>query len=231
MCSRVVGIIGGMGPEATVDLMSKIIQATPAQKDQDHIRMLVDNNAKIPPRVEAILQGQGDDPGAVMAEMGQTLERWGADFLAIPCSTAHYFFEDVVRAVNIPVLNIIGETVMVLKKEGIKNVMLLATAATLKSRLYETQLEEAGIRLIVPTDEYQEKVLQVIRDVKAGRYQEASAMCQELIAHGQERGTEAIVLGCTDLPVVFDRITESPITIYDPTNILARAIVREACRQ
>ena len=89
----VPGIIGGMGPEATVDLMQRIIANTSAIDDVDHIRCIVDNNPKIPSRIKAILEQGGENPGPSMAEMARRLEKWGADFLVIPCNTAHYYYD------------------------------------------------------------------------------------------------------------------------------------------
>ncbi len=94
---RTVGILGGMGPEATIDLMQRIIRLTPALDDADHIRCIVDNNPKVPSRIKAIIEGDGEDPGPCMADMGRRLGAWGADFLAIACNTAHYYY-DAVRA-------------------------------------------------------------------------------------------------------------------------------------
>ena len=96
-----------MGPEATVDLMQRIIRLTPALDDADHIRCIVDNNPKVPSRIKAIIEGDGEDPGPCMADMGRRLESWGADFLVIACNTAHYYYGAVQKAVNIPVINLI----------------------------------------------------------------------------------------------------------------------------
>ncbi|MEL7564433.1 MAG: amino acid racemase [Dehalobacterium sp.] len=227
MRNKVVGIIGGMGPSATVDLMTKIIRATPAKKDQEHIRMLVDNNPHIPPRVEAIME-HGESPGPVMAEMASNLEKWGADFIVIACSTAHFYLQDVLNSVKIPVLNMIEETIEVLKKDGVKNTVLLATIATLKTKLYEKVLNKAGINLLLPEKHYQEKVLQIIKEVKTGHFTEARAFGEEILKHSLEQGAEAIILGCTELPVIFDEIKDSPLKLYDPTEIMAQVIVKRA---
>src|SRR5210317_1086324 len=104
---KTVGILGGMGPEATVDLMRRIIRLTPALDDADHIRCIVDNNPKVPSRIKAIIEGDGEDPGPCMADMGRRLESWGADFLVIACNTAHFYYGAVQQAVNIPVVNLI----------------------------------------------------------------------------------------------------------------------------
>lgn len=226
MSGKVPGIIGGMGPEATVDLMTKIIRATPAKIDQEHIRVLVDNNPHIPPRVEAIM-GDGENPGPVMAEMARNLEKWGADFLVIPCNTAHYWYKDAASAVSIPVLNMIEETVKVLKKDGIKNVMLYATLATVHTKLYEKALTAAGINLLLPSESYQEKILKIIKAVKSGNFAEARSFTDEVVKHALEQGAEAIILGCTELPLAFNK-NDYAMVFYDPAEIIARVIVEKA---
>jgi len=225
--SKVVGIIGGMGPEATVDLMTKIIRATPAKVDQEHIRMLVDNNPHVPSRVEAIM-GHGDNPGPIMAEMAKNLERWGADFLVIDCNTAHYYFQDVVHAVQVPVLNMVEETVKALIRDQVQEVAILATTATVYTKLYEIALNEAGIKLIVPSEPYQAKVMETINAVKGGDFNNAPKYKNEIIQHCLDQGAQAVILGCTELPLVYNNVRDFPITFYDPTEIVAQAIVKEA---
>ncbi|MFZ5754798.1 MAG: aspartate/glutamate racemase family protein, partial [Bacillota bacterium] len=209
------------------DLMTKIIRATPAKVDQDHIRMLVDNNPHVSPRVEAIM-GQGESPGPVMAAMAKNLAKWGADFLVIACNTAHYYFQDVVQAVQVPVLNMIEETVKVLEKDGVQEAALLATQAILHTKLYEKALSLAGIRTIVPSEPYQAKVLQTIAAVKRGDFIKAQRFTDEIIKHCLDQGAQVVILGCTELPLVFNQKGNFPITFYDPTEIVAQAIVREA---
>ena len=151
MPRKTVGIIGGMGPEATVDFMAKVIKKTPAQIDQQHLHMLVDNNPQIPNRLDAILNN-GQTPGPILAQIALQLEKWGADILAMPCNTAHYYFSEVERAVQIPVLSIIDETIKVLKEKNVNSVGLLASAGTLKTRLYHNKLEAANIKVVIPSE-------------------------------------------------------------------------------
>ncbi len=106
----VVGVVGGMGPEATVELMRRVIRATPARDDADHIHMIVDNNPKVPSRIKALIEGTGEDPGPTLAAMARGLEAAGADFLVIPCNTAHHYLPVIRTAVSIPVLDMIALT-------------------------------------------------------------------------------------------------------------------------
>ena len=111
MGAKTVGILGGMGPDATIDLMARVIRTTPAEDDADHIRMLVDNNPKVPSRIKAIIEGTGESPAPCLAAMAQGLEKQGADFLVMPCNTAHFYFDEIAGSVSIPFVNLIDLTV------------------------------------------------------------------------------------------------------------------------
>ena len=222
MSSKAVGIIGGMGPEATIDLMVKVIRTTPAKIDQDHIRMFVDNNPKVPCRIKAIL-GDGANPGPVMAQMAEGLEKVGADFLVIPCNTAHYYIDYVKDAVQVDVLNMVEETVKVLKKDEMKKVALLATSALINTNLYIKELTIAEIEVVLPQKDYQQMVMEVTFAVKSGDFSKAESYVEKIISHVVDMGSESMVLGCTELPLVISR-EKYPFKFYDPTNILAKAI-------
>ncbi|MFZ7103027.1 MAG: aspartate/glutamate racemase family protein [Peptococcaceae bacterium] len=224
MSDKILGILGGMGPEATVDFMGKVIMNTPARKDQDHIRMLVDNNPQVPDRTKAI-SGAGDNPGPVLAGMAKKLEEQGADLLAIPCNTAHFWAEDVKKAVKIPVINMIEETIKVLLADKVTSVVLLATNGTLQTGLYDKMLSQAQINLVLPPAPYQEKVMEVIYAVKSGDYLTARALKAEITGYILENAGKSVILGCTELPLVFKEEKDSQISYYDPTEILAKAVV------
>ena len=131
----VVGVIGGMGPDATVDLMQRVICATPAKDDADHIHLLVDNNPKVPSRIAALVEGHGESPAPVLVQMAQNLERAGADLLAIPCNTAHAYLDPIRSAVAIPVLDMIQMTADRLAELSSqpKTVGIIASSAVLKA--------------------------------------------------------------------------------------------------
>ena len=226
MANKTVGIFRRYGPEATVDLMSKIIRATPAKTDQEHIRLLVDNNPQVPSRIDAILEGS-ENPGPVLAEMAKGLENWGAEMLAIPCNTAHYYVQYVMEAVNIPVVNMIEETIQVIVASGIKNIALLATTATLKTKLYEEKLIQAGLEVILPDPEFQEEIMRAIYGVKSGDYPKAYGAIAKVLEHVQSRGAQGVIPGCTELPLIISKDNCS-LEIFDPTTILAKEIVARA---
>ena len=225
--TKTVGILGGMGPLATADLFQKIILHTRADCDQEHLHILVDNNTNIPDRTNAILSS-GTDPVPEMLSSARRLAVAGADFLIMPCNTAHFFYPQIAAAVEIPVLHMIRETAARLSGAGVKKAGLLSTSGTIRSGIYARELHERGIEVLQPDDEGQREVMHVIYDViKAGRTAYDSSFfrktCMDLLAGG----AECLILGCTELPPAFAAFgIELPHV--DPTLILAEAAIRFA---
>jgi len=222
---KIVGILGGMGPEATVDLMQRIIRLTPAEDDIDHVRCIVDNNPKVPSRIKAIIEGTGTDPGPCMADMGRRLESWGADFLVIACNTAHYYYHHVRDAVRIPVINLIELVVNHVLKTYPKNhsIGVLASTAVLMTGLYEKQCKEFGLEVVYPDQEYQERLFGIIRDIKTGNTgssvrQTFGSVCENL----KEKGTDLAIIACTELSVIGGGLSMKTV---DAAEILAQEIV------
>lgn len=224
---KIVGILGGMGPEATVDLMQRIIQLTPALDDMDHIRCIVDNNPKVPSRIKAIIEGTGENPGPCMAEMGRRLESWGADFLVIPCNTAHYYHKDVNQAVEIPVIHLIDLVVDVVRQteHRCRKIGILASPAIKITGLYETRFTPFGIEVIYPDPQPQEELLQVIKSVKKGEtgkniQNSYIRICENLAA----KGAETAIVACTELSALRD--ARLPMKTLNASQILAMEILQ-----
>lgn len=230
MVEKIVGIIGGMGPEATVDLMRRVIEMTPVEDDADHIRMLIDNNPKVPSRIKALIEGTGESPAPCMAEMARGLVRQGADFLVIPCNTAHYYYDEVAAAVSAPIINLIeltAQTVHV-QQPGIHKIGLLASSALRMIELYEPWFRTLGIEILYPEESDQVQLMQLIRDVKAGRSTDAQIVAYNSTAKNLEaQGAQCLVVACTELSVLDDKL-QSALPIYDASNLLAAEIVRLA---
>jgi len=198
----VVGVLGGMGPEATVELMQRVIRATPARDDADHIRMLVDNNPKVPSRIKALIEGGGEDPGPVLAAMARGLEGAGADFLVIPCNTAHHYLPAVRAAVSIPVVDMVGLTVDRLLRcgPGPRRIGILASPAVRLTGLFDESCRQAGLAVAYPEGEREQEVLRIIRAVKAGDLREGTRAAYRSAALGLAReGADAILVACTEL--------------------------------
>ena len=224
---KTIGIMGGMGPMATVDLMKKIILATPASKDQDHIPMLVDNNSQVPDRTKAIM-GQGASPVPEMVKSAKRLMMAGADFIIIACNTAHYFLPEILPQINIPVLSIIDVTANSAMAQGFKSVGLLATSGTVSTGLYQKKLEMAGITCITPAPEKQHLIDDMIyQGVKANNEAYDTSAAKALLEEMQSAGAEAFILGCTEVPVAV-AMYKLQGRFIDSTDELAKAAIKFA---
>ena len=229
MSQKIIGILGGMGPEATLDLFQKIIKLSPAGKDQDHFRIIIDNNPKIPDRTAAIL-GKGENPLPALQETAQNLEKAGADFIIMPCNTAHYFISEIQKSIKIPILNMIKETAHHVKSifPSVKNIGLLATKGTYKTKLYNSFFNAKNIEILIPTPPEQDKIMDLIFMVKSGILSEE--MKSQIINISEEqikKGAQAIIAGCTEIPLIL-KDKDIKVPIIDPTNILAKRAVEEA---
>jgi len=224
---KTIGILGGMGPMATVDLMKKIILSTEAVCDQEHIPMLVDNNPQIPDRTAAIL-GKGPSPAAEMLKSCQRLESGGVDFIIIACNTAHYFLPEIMPKLTVPVISIMEATVAEAGRQGLSRVGLLATSGTVRTKLYQQELEKQGIACIMPEPERQHLIDDIIYEgVKAGRQDYDTTPVRQLIADMQKAGAEAFILGCTEVPLAVAMYGLKGRFI-DSTQELAKAAVKRA---
>jgi aspartate racemase len=226
----IIGIVGGMGPEATCDLYLKIIRNTPALKDQDHLRVIIDSNPKIPDRTAYIL-GKGEDPRPFLIETARNVERAGASFIAFPCNTAHYFYDELIETVDVPIINMIDEVGRyILGKYGKCKVGLLATTGTYKGRVYEKYLNPLGIDIIVPKDEIKNKILDLIYKIKAGRKEFETEELYNILSEFKEKGINTVILGCTELPLVFNsNLYEfKDFNFISSTDILANKAVKIA---
>ena len=224
---KTIGIMGGMGPMATVDLMKKIILATPASKDQDHIPMLVDNNSQIPDRTKAIM-GQGASPTPEMVKTAKRLMMAGADFIIIACNTAHYFLPEILPQISIPVLSIIDVATASVKEKGLKSVGLLATQGTVSTGLYQNKLEANGITCITPPADKQHLIDDMIyQGVKANDETYDTSDVEALLAEMQSAGAEAFILGCTEVPLAA-AMYKLQGNFIDSTDELAKAAIKFA---
>lgn len=222
---KVPGIIGGMGPEATVDLLQRIITNTHALDDVDHIRCIVDNNPKIPSRIKAILGEGGVNPGPCMADMARRLEQWGADFLAIPCNTAHYYYDWVADAVSIPVIHLIDLVVekIVTENPDLRQVGILGSTTIVKTGLYATRFAKHGVTVVYPDAAKQEQLFALIRAVKKGNTGTSTTdSFVDICTHLGKKGIAICILGCTELGIIR---ADLPLTSIDAAEVLAREIV------
>jgi len=229
MTHKTIGVLGGMGPWATLDFFEKILRLTPAKTDQEHLRVIIDNNPKIPDRSPAIV-GTGEDPTPALVAGARTLQQAGADVIVIPCNTAHYFYERVQNAVSIPVLHIMEEVAATAREEvpTARVLGILATAAAISSGLYARACARRGIEVVNPDPSGQQVVNRAIYGVKGGQMGPEITAGLKKIADGLVgRGAQALVLGCTELPFVL-KPQDVRVPLLDSNQILARAAVRFA---
>jgi aspartate racemase len=228
---KLAGILGGMGPGATIDLCREIMRLTPAQKDQDHLRVLAYSNAAIPDRTSAILS-DGEDPLPELIRSARLLEQAGAELIAIPCNTAHYYYEPIRDSVGIPVINMLDETCEEFLRAvpGGRCAGLLAASGTARTGIYERAFRKRGVSMVIPDAELQAAVHASILDVKAGRHgSETRGFFHAAGLRLIERGAEAVILGCTEIPLAFD-VDAVPYRCINSTEVLARAVLRLAGR-
>lgn len=223
---RVVGVIGGMGPDATIDFMAKVVEKTPADCDQDHVRMLVEHNPRIPSR-QLAMQSDGDDPGPVIAEMAQRLEAGGADFIVMPCNAAHAWQNDVVAATGIPFISIIDESVAKALRCAPDDgaVGLLTTPGCFAAGLYQRALSDAKRQLVLQTPEELVEAMSLIDRIKAGDKSEPVITGMRSLAENLlSRGATALIAACTEIPLV---LNESMFTVplVSSTDVLAEKTV------
>jgi len=232
MEEKVVGILGGMGPEATLDLFQKIIEFTDASKDQHHLRVIIDNNPKIPDRTEAIV-GRGENPVPMMVRSCLVLEKAGVSFIVIPCVSAHFFLEELRSHLSLPILSIFDETADYLTRNfpDLNTVGLLASTGTVRGGRFQKRLLQSGVTIVVPEPDDQQKVVSIIYEIKrlnAGQvYEEGKKALVDVSNHLIYRGAQGIIAGCTELPLVL-KSEDLPVPLFDVVSILARAAVGAA---
>lgn len=221
----VIGILGGMGPEATVDLMRRVIARTPARGDEDHIRMLVDNNPKVPSRIAALLERTGADPGEELVRMARGLQAGGATALAIACNTAHAFAPQIAGAVDIPLLDMIelaADALAALRPQP-RKIGVLASSAALKVGLYEKALAARGIQTFAP--ERQDALMDVIRAVKTGDTGPGQRrMFDQIAGDLVAAGADGLIVACTELSILADALAQ-PVPVVDALDVLVTKIV------
>ena len=226
MGERIIGILGGMGPLATADLFRRIVEKTPAKRDQDHPRIIIYNNPKIPDRTAFIL-GNGEDPRPELIASARKLEEWGTDFIIMPCNTAHFFAETIQKAIKIPLVNMVEETAKVVREMGLRKVGLLATDGTIKGLVYHRALLKYGVGIAVPNKVDQEEVMRAIyAGVKAGNLELGRKLLLE-VARRLEKRSDGIIAGCTEVSVAL-RQEDLSVPLIDPMDVIAEKAVRLA---
>ena len=219
-----LGIIGGLGPMATAYFMRLIIEMTDAKTDQEHIEIILHNKPQIPDRTRYILGLSQENPMPELLQTGNGLVEQGAEVIAIPCITAHFFQKELEEQIGRPIVHAIEETAKYLQMENITRVGLMATDGTIQSRLFRSILEKYGITCMVPDEENQKKVMHIIyNNVKAGLPGEMDKF-EEVADYLFAEGAEVILLGCTELSLL-KRDEKLGKGFLDVLEVLTRQVV------
>ena len=227
---KTIGILGGMGPEATWDLWGRIIRGTPAGSDADHFHTIVASNPSIPDRTRAILE-EGPSPLPAMIETGMMLQKAGADFLVMPCMTAHHYIEPLASSLDIPVINAFTLLRRAIQKnlQPDKTVGVIATTGSLRANLYPRYLSEE--KLLFPSPRLQNEVMDIIygpEGIKAGDGSVLTAnRLTELIHWFQRSGSIAVIAGCTEIGLALYKMKTS-LPVIDPLDLLAEEAIHLA---
>jgi aspartate racemase len=230
---NVVGVLGGMGPLATLDFLHKMLRATPAQSDQEHVPVIVSSIPQVPDRTAAF-RGEGESPLAAMVASGRRLADAGAGLVVVPCNTAHLWFDELQPALGLPMLHLVDAALaecaaLAGADAPITRIGLLATDATLASGLYPNRTPAgSGLQWLMPTAaEMLELVMPGVVAVKAGDLAEGGRLLHTAAAALVRRGAQALVLGCTEIPLVLgaDAPTQPTVPVIDATEALARQAV------
>ena len=224
--AMILGILGGMGPLATCIFFEKIIKLTKAEKDQDHIHVIMDSNTKIPDRTDYIL-GKGPDPRPELIRSAVKLESMGADYIAIPCNTAHYFYDDIVKHTKAKVLNMIEETAAYLKEnyKDHKDFLLLATKGTYEAEIYKNVFKKYQLNIIVPEEKDKNIVMDWIYGVKSSVFDVTDEDFEKLIDKYNNGKNIPAILGCTELSTLAEMLDISR-SYVDPLHLLAQKCIK-----
>ncbi len=220
---KIPGVLGGMGPETTIDFMSRVVRMNPAATEQDHLRLLIDHNPRIPNR-HAAIAGKNSAIGPLLASMAAGLERAGADFLIMTCNTAHAFQMDIEQAVSIPFLSMIDMVLQDLNDQhaGVEKVGVMAADGCLDAQLYQRALEAVSLRSILWNHEQRQQFMHVVYRIKSGVLdQPVRASLLELGESLHRRGAEVLIAGCTEIPLIIEP-HDFAIPLLSSTDILVR---------
>jgi len=234
-----LGLIGGLGPAATVDLYDKIVKATPAKNDQEHFKVVIEQNPQIDDRTACLLNG-GPDPTIAMYNCAKRLERDGCDYIIIPCNTAHAFLPRMLRHLNVPFIDMQQTMLDEIKAKFGDNarVGLMATSGTIATGIYSKKAEKMGMKMYTPDEDHQQSVMKAIYGPKGAKAGYTTGECYDDLYRGAEYlvktyDCNVLILGCTELPLIFHEtddfeVAGKKVAIVDPTATLARKCVQIA---
>ena len=199
---KVLGVIGGLGPAATAHFMDTVTRMTEASCDQEHLDMIIYSAPSIPDRTAYIMDPANPDPGPHMASVGKRLAEQGADYIAIPCMTAHYFCDVIQSGIDIPIINGITQTALYLKDAGVERVGIMATDGTVHTRLFQKAIQAQGMTAVLPSSQRQPDVMHLIYGNLKANLPPDMGKFHTVRKELQDNGVQVIILGCTELSLI-----------------------------
>ena len=227
-----LGILGGMGPAASAEFITRLIQQTPATRDQDHIPFVLWNEPRIPDRSTSMRNGD-DNPLPYLIDGIQALKYTGCDLIVIPCNTAHFWHNELVK-LNVPIIHIVDSVADALRDVNVVNtkIGIMGTQATVEFGLYQYMLTKLGWDCIVPSKEEMDTSVQPSIDlIKGGKVEQARLILMTVVKSLIERGANAVVLGCTEIPLAVKEVEENGIPIVNSIDSLVKSVMKSLDKQ
>ena len=226
-----LGIFGGMGPAASAEFVTRLVAQTPATCDQEHIPFVLWNNPQVPDRSTS-LRNEDDRPLPFLLQGVQVLKAVGCDLVVIPCNTAHFWYDDMIK-LKVPIVHIVDSVADALRDAGVENgtIGVMGTQATVELGLYQNKLNKGGWDCIVPSKEEMDTLVQPAIDmIKGGKITESQPIIMKVVHNLIERGARAVVLGCTELPLAITIPNENGIPIINSIDSLVKSAIKNFSR-
>lgn len=226
-----VGVLGGLGPMASVYFYEMVVNMTDAKTDQEHVDMIITNRATTPDRTAFIVDNSKEDPSNILIDDAKKLEKYGVDFIVMTCNTAHYFYEKIEKNVNIPLVNIVEETIKHAKDTNHKKLGILATTGNIKTRLYQNMCEKYGIEYLVLDETRQSQIMEIIYDdIKSGKPANMDKF-NSIVDYLKLNNCDGVILGCTELSILKNDNNLDGNFYIDSLEVLARETIVRSGRK
>lgn len=226
-----VGVLGGLGPMASVYFYEMVVNMTDAKTDQEHVDMIITNRATTPDRTAFIIGESDEDPSKVLINDAQKLEKYGVEFIVMTCNTAHYFYKKIANSINIPLVNIVEETIKHAKTNNHKKLGILATTGNIKTNLYQSMCEKYGIEYLVLDENRQSQVMEIIYDdIKSGKPADMNKF-NAIVDYLKENNCDGVILGCTELSILKNDNNLNGNFYIDSLEVLARETIVRSGRK
>ena len=222
-----LGILGGMGPAASAEFVTRLVAQTPATCDQEHIPFVLWNNPQVPDRSTS-LRNEDDRPLPFLLQGVQVLKAVGCDLIVIPCNTAHFWYDEMIK-LKVPIVHIVDSVADALRDAGVDSgtIGVMGTQATVELGLYQYKLNKAGWSCIVPSKDEMDTLVQPAIDlIKAGKVLEAQLPIMKVVHSLIDRGAQAVVLGCTELPLAIKISSENGVPLINSIDSLVKSAIK-----